>query len=105
VTVTFSKPATYSGKKRIEATLSGLCTDVEATPRLLITQVFKGSGEENNVYIIQNQYASEHFQSVQYKILASGLKLKDAKTLAKELLKSVTDISHGGELTFSQIST
>lgn len=98
--ITFSKPATYSGRKRIEATLSGLCTDVEATPMLLIIQVLKGSGEANNVYIIQNQYASEHFQSVQYKTLAKDLTLKNAKKLAEELLKSVTDISHGGELTF-----
>ena len=100
MTVTFSKPRTYSGHKTIDAVLSGLCTDVEAIPQLLIKQVYKGSGEENNVYVIQNQYCSEHYQSTQYKTLAKGLTLKAAKKLAKELLESVSDITHGGELIF-----
>ena len=100
MTVTFSKPRTYSGRKTIDAVLSGLCTDVESTPHLLIKQAYKGSGEENNVYVIQNQYCSEQHQSTQYKTLASGLKLKDAKKLAKEILESVSDITHGGELIF-----
>jgi len=98
MTVLFSKPSTFSGRKKITAKLENVYTGVDFTPELFIRQIFKGSGESNNSYLIENIYTVEN--KVFYKTLFTGLKLKDAKIKTKELLENLSDVTEGGELFF-----